>query len=104
LNLTEKFAVLRPAFALSFQSMFEILIIVVVLLLVFGAGKVRSAGSDLGAAVKGFRKGLQSSEAKQPPATPAPAPEAADKPGTLPDAEFPEVVAERARRSGKPGA
>ncbi|HEV2700058.1 MAG TPA: twin-arginine translocase TatA/TatE family subunit [Steroidobacteraceae bacterium] len=73
--------------------MFEILIIVVVLLLVFGAGKVRSAGSDLGAAVKGFRKGLQG---------PKPAP--TDKPGTLPDAEFPEVVAERERRSGKPGA
>lgn len=75
--------------------MFDILIIVVVLLLVFGASKVRSAGSDLGAAVKGFRKGLRSSD---------PPPEPANKPGTLPDAEFPEVVAERARRSGKPGA
>jgi TatA/E family protein of Tat protein translocase len=104
LNLTEKFAVLWPAFALSFQAMFEILIIVVVLLLVFGAGKVRSAGSDLGAAVKGFRKGLQSSQAKQPAAAPSTAPETADKPGTLPDAEFPEVVAERARQSGKSGA
>jgi sec-independent protein translocase protein TatA len=38
--------------------MFELLIIGVVLLLVFGAGKIRGAGSDLGAAVKGFRKGL----------------------------------------------
>lgn len=100
MNLTEKFAVLWPAFALSSQAMFEILIIVVVLLLVFGASKLRSAGSDLGAAVKGFRKGVQSSEAQQPPA----APEPANTPGTLPDAEFPEVVAERARRSGKPGA
>lgn len=75
--------------------MFDILIIVVVLLLVFGASKVRSAGSDLGAAVKGFRKGLRPSD---------PPPEPANKPGTLPDAEFPEVVAERARRSGKPDA
>ena len=104
MNLTEKFAVLWPAFALSFQAMFEILIIVVVLLLVFGASKVRSAGSDLGAAVKGFRKGLQSSEAQPPPAAPGTAPEPANPPGTLPDAEFPEVVAERERRSGKPGA
>ena len=39
--------------------MFELLIIVVILLLVFGAGKVRSAGSDLGSAVKGFRKALR---------------------------------------------
>jgi sec-independent protein translocase protein TatA len=69
--------------------MFEILIIVVVLLLVFGAGKVRSAGSDLGAAVRGFRKAFKSPE---PP------------PPAEPDAEFPEVVAERARKSGKPGA
>jgi sec-independent protein translocase protein TatA len=84
--------------------MFEILIIVVVLLLVFGAGKVRSAGSDLGAAVKGFRKGLQSSEPQPPAAAPSTAPDPSDKPGSLPDAEFPEVVAERARRSGKPGA
>jgi sec-independent protein translocase protein TatA len=90
LNLTEKFAVLRPAFALSFQTMFEILIIVVVLLLVFGASKVRSAGSDLGAAVRGFRKGLKTPEPPRPPG--------------VPDAEFPEVLAERERRSGKPGA
>jgi sec-independent protein translocase protein TatA len=70
--------------------MFEILIIAVVLLLVFGAGKVRSAGSDLGAAIKGFRKAQKPPEPQAPPA--------------LPDAEFPEVIAERARRSGKPGA
>ena len=72
--------------------MFELLIIAVVLLLIFGAGKVRSAGSDLGAAVKGFRKSLQAPPAERP-ATP-----------TEPDAEFPEVLAARARGSGKPGA
>jgi sec-independent protein translocase protein TatA len=71
--------------------MFEVLIIVVVLLVIFGAGKVRSAGSDLGTAVKGFRKALR---ARQP-----------DRPADpLPDAEFPEVLAARARKSGKPGA
>jgi sec-independent protein translocase protein TatA len=72
--------------------MFEVLIIVVVLLLIFGAGKVRSAGSDLGAAVKGFRKSLQAPQAERP-ATPC-----------EPDAEFPETLAARARDSGKPGA
>ena len=70
--------------------MFEILIIVIVLLLVFGASKVRSAGSDLGAAVRGFRKGLKPPEPQPPPG--------------LPDAEFPEEKAQRARGSGKPGA
>jgi sec-independent protein translocase protein TatA len=74
--------------------MLELLIIVVVLLLVFGAGKVRSAGSDLGAAVKGFRKSLRAPP-PEPPATPG---------ASLPDAEFPEVLAARSRGSGKPDA
>jgi TatA/E family protein of Tat protein translocase len=73
--------------------MFELVIIAVVLLLVFGASKLRNAGSDLGAAVKSFRKGVQ--------APPAPAPAPAQ---TLPDAEFPEVLDARSRGSGKPGA
>ncbi len=77
--------------------MFELLIIVVVLLLVFGAGKVRDAGSDLGAAVKGFRKSMRA-PAPKPPDAPA------NPSGTLPDAEFPEVLAARARGSDKPGA
>jgi sec-independent protein translocase protein TatA len=72
--------------------MFEVLIIVVLLLVIFGAGKVRNAGSDLGAAVKGFRKSLTAPQPERP-ATP-----------TEPDAEFPEVLAARARGSGKPGA
>jgi sec-independent protein translocase protein TatA len=76
--------------------MFEVLIIVVVLLLIFGASKVRRAGSDLGTAVKGFRKAL---------ATPAPErpTDAAAGDASLPDAEFPEVLAARKRGSGKTG-
>ena len=85
--------------------MFELLIIAVVLLLIFGAGKVRSAGSDLGAVVKGLRKAVKAPVA----ARPAEAADAKDDPcanaaGVLPDAEFPEVLASRARGSGKPGA
>ena len=71
--------------------MFEVLIIVVILLVIFGAGKARSAGSDLGTAVKGLRKALRARQ-PDPPADP------------LPDAEFPEVLAARARKSGKPDA
>ncbi|HEX3835850.1 MAG TPA: twin-arginine translocase TatA/TatE family subunit [Steroidobacteraceae bacterium] len=83
--------------------MFEFLIIVVVLLLVFGASKVRGAGSDLGAAVRGFRKAVKApARAAAPSDSKAdPSANAAD---TLPDAEFPEVLAGRARGSGKPGA
>jgi TatA/E family protein of Tat protein translocase len=71
--------------------MFELLIIIVVLLLVFGASKVRGAGSDLGAAVKGFRRGLKDPKPQRPAQA-------------LPDAEFPEVLAAKERGDGKPGA
>ncbi|HEY1899711.1 MAG TPA: twin-arginine translocase TatA/TatE family subunit [Steroidobacteraceae bacterium] len=82
--------------------MFELLIIIVVLLVVFGAGKVRSAGSDLGAAVKGFRKAMSGPQRPSNPSSPADP--AVNPAGTLPDAEFPEVLAARARQSSKPGA
>jgi sec-independent protein translocase protein TatA len=103
LNFPEKFTVPQPAFALSFDAMLDILIIVVVLLLVFGAGKLRSTGSDLGAAVKGFRKALHAPPAQRPTGEPQ-SPDAANPPGTLPVAEFPEVLAARSRGSGKPDA
>ena len=85
--------------------MFELLIIVVILLVVFGAGKVRSAGSDLGTAVKGFRKSLRAAPPVAPTAAKSGATDPAAAPGaTLPDAEFPEVLAARSRGSSKPGA
>jgi sec-independent protein translocase protein TatA len=84
--------------------MFEVLIIVVVLLLIFGAGKVRSAGSDLGTAVKGFRKALNAPQPDRPANHAGGTPDVANPAGTLPDAEFPETLAARARGSGKPGA
>jgi len=95
--------------------MFEIAIIVVVLLVIFGASKLRGAGSDLGAAIKGFRKALQAPHAPRSEGGPAEAPKdktgnnsardsSATATGALPDAEFPEVVAARSRGSGKPDA
>ncbi len=82
--------------------MVEVLIIVVVLLVIFGAGKVRSAGSDLGTAVKGFRKALHAPQPAPPANSGGDTPSSPS--GTAPDAEFPEVLAARARGSGKPGA
>jgi sec-independent protein translocase protein TatA len=63
-------------------GMKELLIILLVVLLVFGAKKLRTIGSDLGAAVRGFKKSMndgESEEAKQIRAE-----------GT--DAEFPDVA------------
>jgi len=43
----------------------ELIIILLVVLLVFGAKKLRSIGSDLGAAVKGFKKGMDDGDADE---------------------------------------
>lgn len=36
----------------------ELLLILLVVVLVFGAGRLRTVGTDLGAAIKGFRKAM----------------------------------------------
>lgn len=42
----------------------ELLIILVIVLLLFGVGRVSRIGSELGQAVANFRKGVQSSDDK----------------------------------------
>jgi sec-independent protein translocase protein TatA len=79
---------------LSYDSpMRDLLVILAVVLLVFGTKKLRTIGSDLGAAVKGFRKA-----ATEPPL------ERRSEQVTSgrPDAEFPEQTAarERSERDG----
>ena len=44
----------------------ELLIILVIVLLVFGTKRLKNVGSDLGEAVKGFKKGLNGDEADKP--------------------------------------
>jgi sec-independent protein translocase protein TatA len=63
----------------------ELLIILLVVLVVFGAKKLRTVGSDLGAAVRGFKKAMSDGEEEQN----AP-PKQIRSEGT--DAEFPEVA------------
>ena len=43
----------------------ELLIILLVVLVVFGAKKLRTVGSDLGAAVRGFKKAMSEGEEEQ---------------------------------------
>jgi sec-independent protein translocase protein TatA len=61
----------------------HLLIILVVVLLVFGTKKLRTIGSDLGAAVRGFKKSMNEGDQEQ---------QAAQKqlPTSGKDAEFPE--------------
>ncbi|MBM4198399.1 MAG: twin-arginine translocase TatA/TatE family subunit [Gammaproteobacteria bacterium] len=46
-------------------GMRELIIILLVVLLVFGAKKLRTIGADLGAAVKGFKKGMDDGDAEE---------------------------------------
>jgi len=43
----------------------ELLVILVVVLLVFGAKKLKTSGSDLGAAVRGFKKSMNEGDAEE---------------------------------------
>jgi len=46
------------------MSIWHWLIVLVVVVVVFGTGKLRNAGSDLGKAVKGFKDGVKGEEEK----------------------------------------
>jgi sec-independent protein translocase protein TatA len=43
----------------------ELLIILAIALLIFGAKKLRNIGSDLGAAVKGFKKSMSDGDSEE---------------------------------------
>jgi sec-independent protein translocase protein TatA len=67
-------------------GMRELVIILLVVLVVFGAKKLRTVGSDLGHAVRGFKKAMSDGEDEQ--TTPPKQIRSEDR-----DAEFPEVAA-----------
>lgn len=73
-------------------GMRELLIILLVVLVVFGAKKLRTIGSDLGAAVKGFKKSMNDGDAEE--SVRQIKQEAAD-------AEFPEAEAKAGTGQGK---
>ena len=73
-------------------GMRELIIILLVVLLVFGAKKLRTIGSDLGAAVKGFKKSMDDGDAEE-------SVRQIKQEGA--DAEFPEVAATKARTDQK---
>ena len=65
------------------MSIWHLIILLIVVVVVFGTGKLRNIGSDLGGAMRDFKKGLNGDEdeakrkeaerlrADPPPATPA---------------------------------
>jgi len=56
----------------------ELLIILAIALLIFGAKRLKTIGSDLGAAVKGFKKAVDDGESEEPGKLQAPATQDAD--------------------------
>lgn len=55
---------------LSGLSFGHILVVLLVVILVFGTKRLGSLGSDLGEAIKGFRKAMASNDDASAPATP----------------------------------
>jgi sec-independent protein translocase protein TatA len=49
-------------------SIWHWLIVLVIVMLIFGTKKLRNMGTDLGAAVRGFKEGMRQGEAAQEPA------------------------------------
>jgi sec-independent protein translocase protein TatA len=47
----------------------ELLVVLAIVLLIFGPKRLKSLGSDLGSAIKGFRKAVTDDEAKVEPET-----------------------------------
>jgi sec-independent protein translocase protein TatA len=48
-------------------SGWQLLILLLIVVLVFGTKRLRNIGSDLGSAVKGFRKGMEDEDEEQAP-------------------------------------
>ena len=46
-------------------SIWHWMIVLVIVMLIFGTKKLRTVGTDLGGAVKGFREGLREGEARE---------------------------------------
>ena len=71
------------------MEMKELLIILVVALVIFGAKKLRHVGEDLGHAVRGFKKAMNEGEQEESAASSP----RRQIPSDAPDAEFPEMKA-----------
>ena len=46
-------------------SIWQLLIVLAIVIMLFGTKRLRNLGSDLGSAIKGFRKSMQSDEANE---------------------------------------
>jgi len=76
---------------MGFGSIWHWLIVLVIVVLIFGTKRLKSAAGDLGGAIKGFKKAMNDDEDK-PSAEPQKGVESDE-----PDAEFPERKNDKSR-------
>lgn len=69
-------------------SIWQLLIILAIVIMIFGTKRLRSLGGDLGGAVKGFRKAMNEDAAKEEDKDATPKNLAHDEKDAQPDAEF----------------
>jgi sec-independent protein translocase protein TatA len=74
----------------------ELLVILVIALVLFGAKKLKNIGSDLGGAVRGFKKAMNEGEDEQNK-------QLTDLTGGAKDADFKESAASTSKTDGKTG-
>lgn len=51
---------------MGFGSPIHWLIVLAIVVLIFGTGKLKNLGTDLGASIKGFKKAMQDGEEEKP--------------------------------------
>jgi sec-independent protein translocase protein TatA len=51
---------------MGFGSPIHWLIVLVIVVLIFGTGKLKNLGADLGSSIKGFKKAMQDGEEEKP--------------------------------------
>jgi len=71
-------------------SMWQLLIVLLIVIVIFGTKRLKSVGGDLGGAVKGFRKAMSDAEAGD---------DDSQKKLDEPDAEFSEAHAKEAEKN-----
>lgn len=64
----------------------ELIIILIILLVVFGTKKLKSMGSDLGSAIKGFKNAVSDEDKPEPDEAKDAVPDAGEAPDLAPDA------------------
>jgi len=71
-------------------SLWQLLIVLLIVLLIFGTKRLKSVGGDLGGALKSFRKAMDTDEEAQEDAAEDPQPRLKAGEAGEPDAEFAE--------------